>query len=394
MQYVGGKEMKDWALHRFDEVFDLQMGKTPDRKTPQYFGGDNVWVSIRDMSKKEIFDSNEHITDEAVVATNIRKVKKGTVIMSFKLTVGKCAIAAKDLYTNEAIMAFNLKEGYDISADFLYYYLQGYKWEGANKAVMGLTLNKATISQHKIGFPSLPVQQSIVAELDKINELISLKKAQLSDYDRLTQSIFYNMFGNPVENEKGWIVKSIEEICSSIVRGPFGSALKKDFFVKPDSTTYKIYEQKHAIQKDATIGSYYVTEDKFKELSRFEVKPNDIIMSCSGTIGELYRIPSTAEKGLMNQALLKFTLSEDIHYQYFLYLMEYIKKDFTVRGTGLQNIGSVKIIKNMSFGLPPLSLQQEFANRIEAIEKQKNHLNTTLKDLETLLASRMQHWFE
>lgn len=394
MQYVGGKEMKDWALHRFDEVFDLQMGKTPDRKTPQYFGGDNVWVSIRDMSKKEIFDSNEHITDEAVVATNIRKVKKGTVIMSFKLTVGKCAIAAKDLYTNEAIMAFNLKEGYDISADFLYYYLQGYKWEGANKAVMGLTLNKATISQHKIGFPSLPEQQSIVAELDKINELISLKKAQLSDYDRLTQSIFYNMFGNPVENEKGWIVKSIEEICSSIVRGPFGSALKKDFFVKPDSTTYKIYEQKHAIQKDATIGSYYVTEDKFKELSRFEVKPNDIIMSCSGTIGELYRIPSTAEKGLMNQALLKFTLSEDIHYQYFLYLMEYIKKDFTVRGTGLQNIGSVKIIKNMSFGLPPLSLQQEFANRIEAIEKQKNHLNTTLKDLETLLASRMQHWFE
>ena len=117
-------------------------------------------------------------------------------------------------------------------------------------------------------------------------------------------------------------------------------------------------------------------------------------MSCSGTIGELYRIPSTAEKGLMNQALLKFTLSEDIHYQYFLYLMEYIKKDFTVRGTGLQNIGSVKIIKKMSFGLPPLSLQQEFANRIEAIEKQKNHLNTTLKDLETLLASRMQHWFE
>lgn len=386
--------MKDWTLHRFDEVFDLQMGKTPDRKTPQYFGGDNVWVSIRDMNKKEIFDSNEHITDEAVVATNIRKVKKGTVIMSFKLTVGKCAIAAKDLYTNEAIMAFNLKEGYDISADFLYYYLQGYKWEGANKAVMGLTLNKATISQHKIGFPSLPEQQSIVAELDKINELISLKKAQLSDLDRLTQSIFYNMFGNPVENEKGWIVKSIEEICSSIVRGPFGSALKKDFFVKPDTTTYKIYEQKHAIQKDATIGSYYVTEDKFKELSRFEVKPNDIIMSCSGTIGELYRIPSTAEKGLMNQALLKFTLSEDIHYQYFLYLMEYIKKDFTVRGTGLQNIGSVKIIKKMSFGLPPLSLQQEFANRIEAIEKQKNHLNTTLKDLETLLASRMQHWFE
>ncbi len=273
-------------------------------------------------------------------------------------------------------------------------YLRGETFKLQSKTTGIHNLDFKGYNRLPIPIPSLSEQQSIVAELDKINELISLKKAQLSDLDRLTQSIFYNMFGNPVENEKGWIVKSIEEICSSIVRGPFGSALKKDFFVKPDTTTYKIYEQKHAIQKDATIGSYYVTEDKFKELSRFEVKPNDIIMSCSGTIGELYRIPSTAEKGLMNQALLKFTLSEDIHYQYFLYLMEYIKKDFTVRGTGLQNIGSVKIIKKMSFGLPPLSLQQEFANRIEAIEKQKNHLNTTLKDLETLLASRMQHWFE
>lgn len=157
-----------WILHRFDEVFDLQMGKTPDRKTPKYFGGDNVWVSIRDMVGKEISDSNEHITDDAVIATNIRKVKKGTVIMSFKLTVGKCAIAAKDLYTNEAIMAFNLKEGYEVNSDFLYFYLQVYKWEGANKAVMGLTLNKATISMQKIGFPPLSDQQEFAKRIDVI----------------------------------------------------------------------------------------------------------------------------------------------------------------------------------------------------------------------------------
>ena len=74
--------------------------------------------------------------------------------------------------------------------------------------------------------------------------------------------------------------------------------------------------------------------------------------------------------------------------------MEYVKKDFTVRGSGLQNIGSVKIIKNMSFGLPPLSLQQSFARKIEAIEQQKTQITATIKDLETLLASRMQYWFD
>ena len=88
--------------------------------------------------------------------------------MSFKLTVGKCAIAAKDLYTNEAIMAFNLKEGYEVNSDFLYFYLQVYKWEGANKAVMGLTLNKAIISMQKIGFPPLSDQQEFAKRIDVI----------------------------------------------------------------------------------------------------------------------------------------------------------------------------------------------------------------------------------
>ena len=110
-----------WEYKRFDEVFDLQMGKTPDRKQLDYFNGNNVWASIRDLTEKELNDSNEHISDKAIKETNIRKVSKGTVLMSFKLTVGKCAIAARDLYTNEAIMAFNLKEGYDIDSSFLYY---------------------------------------------------------------------------------------------------------------------------------------------------------------------------------------------------------------------------------------------------------------------------------
>lgn len=383
-----------WEYKRFDEVFNLQMGKTPDRKNLDYFGGKNVWISIRDLGDKEVSESNEHITDKAVSDTNIRKVKKGTVIMSFKLTVGKCGIAAKDLYTNEAIMAFNTKEGYDINSSFLYYYLQCYNWKGSNKAVMGITLNKATISKHHINIPPKSTQLTIVSELDKINELIRLKKEQLKDYDNIAQSIFYEMFGDPVENEKGWEVTSLENVCSSIVRGPFGSALKKEFFVLPDDTNYKVYEQKHAIQKDANIGNYYVTVDKFKELSRFEVKAGDIIMSCSGTIGELFVIPSNAEKGLMNQALLKFTLNDYICKDYFLFLMESVKKNFTIRGTGLQNIGSVKIIKVMKFGLPPLPLQHLFAQRIEQIEHQKSAVAKAITDLETLLASRMQYWFE
>ncbi len=291
--------------------------------------------------------------------------------------------------------AFGLNSNQNLLASkYLYYFCLNYDFNRHNKAVTIPSLTKVDLLKIEMPLPPKPTQLAIVAELDKINELIQLKKQQLKDYDQLAQSIFYEMFGDPVENEKGWEVKNIESVCSSIVRGPFGSALKKDFFVPKNNSTYKIYEQKNAIQKNASIGSYYITEERFKELSRFELLPGDIIMSCSGTIGELYRIPVNAEKGIMNQALLKFSLLKQINFLYFLYLMDYVKKEFTIRGSGLQNIGSVKIIKSMKFGLPPLPLQQQFAARIEAIERQKQQVSETIKDLETLLASRMQYWFD
>ena len=226
-----------------------------------------------------------------------------------------------------------------------------------------------------------------------ISGVIEKKKQQLKELDSLAQSLFYEMFGNPVENDKGWEVKTIEGLCSSIVRGPFGSALKKEFFIEPNPTAYKVYEQKHAIQKNSEIGTYYISAERFETLSRFEVREGDIIMSCSGTIGEFFEIPIGAEKGIMNQALLKFTLNKRIEKIYFLFAMEWVKNNFEKKGTGLQNIGSVGTIKKTEISLPPLSLQQEFASKIEAIERQKEMIKQSLKDTETLFDSRMNFYF-
>lgn len=271
-----------WEYKKFDEVFNLQMGKTPNRKNPDYFGGKNVWISIRDLGDKEVLESNEHITDKAVSDTNIRKVKKGTVIMSFKLTVGKCGIAAKDLYTNEAIMAFNTKEGYDINSSFLYYYLQCYNWEGSNKAVMGITLNKATISKQHINIPPKSTQLAIVSELDKINELIRLKKEQLKDFDNLAQSLFYEIFGDPVENEKGWEVKKLNEIVSDNCSISYGIVQPGDGIengvpvVRPvDMTGTFVYRQ----------GLKNTTKEISDSYKRTILKGNEILMCVRGTTG-------------------------------------------------------------------------------------------------------------
>jgi type I restriction enzyme S subunit len=254
-------------------------------------------------------------------------------------------------------------------------------------------LKFSDLSNFLIPIPPLPEQERIVSELDCINGILEKKREQIKELDALAQSIFYHMFGDPVTNEKGWEVSTIENVCSSIVRGPFGSALKKEFFVEASDDTYKVYEQKHAIQKDATIGTYYVSSEMYKTLSRFEIKEGDIIMSCSGTIGEFFEIPIGAEKGIMNQALLKFTLNNHIDKSFFLFAMGCVKENFEKKGSGLQNIGSVKTIKGTTISFPPLSLQQSFATKIAAIEKQKELIKRSIAEVETLLASRMQHYF-
>lgn len=384
----------DWTYKRFDEVFDLQMGKTPDRKKLQFFEGDNVWVSIRDMVSKEIDDSNEHISDSAVTSTNIRKVKKGTVIMSFKLTVGKCAIAARDLYTNEAIMAFNLKEGFDIKPDFLYYYLLGYRWEGANKAVMGMTLNKATISQHKIGYPHSSIQLSIVAELNKINDLIGQKKSQLKDLDSLARSIFYDMFGDPVDNEKGWEVKNMVDLCTNIVDCPHSTPKKSDFVT--DYPCIRTSELKGGSITWDTM-QYLEKEEYEKRIARLKPEAGDIVFGREGSIGDAVILPKgynfslgqrtmllrANTKILSNVFLHRVILSEWIKQQ-----IEYVNVSSTVAHV------NIKDFKQFTVPLPPLPLQQSFAAKIAALEQKKQMIKASIKDLETLLASRMQFWFE
>ena len=358
---------EDWDIRLFKDVFDLQMGKTPDRKNFSLFEGDNTWVSIKDLDGKYISSSKECISDEA--AKNIKLVKRGTVIMSFKLTVGKTAIAGKDLYTNEAIMAFNLRNGYDIDASFLYYYLKNYRWEGSNKAVMGITLNKATISKHKIAIPPKPTQLSIVSELDKLNELIRIKKEQLKDYDTLAQSIFYEMFGDPVVNEKGWEVKKFGDLFKLKSGDGLSS---KDF----NTGIYPVYGGNG-------ISGYH---------NSFNMKGCYIIIGRVGVYcGNVRKVDG--EFWLTDNAFRLIYKENEQNSFFILYLLNILDLH-QYANAAAQPVISNLTLKSINVPLPPLSLQQSFAHKIEQIDRQKAEVQKTITDLETLLAARMQHWFD
>ena len=276
---------------------------------------------------------------------------------------------------------------------YLYYFCCNFNFLSLNTTVTIPSLTKANLLKIEIQLPTLSKQGEIISILDNVERLIEIKRSEEAEIESLVKSRFIELFGNPETNPNGWEKVTVGDVCSSIVRGPFGSALKKDFFVEPSDTTYKVYEQKHAIQKSATIGTYYVTEEKYQELKRFECVSGDILMSCSGTMGELYQLPEGCERGIINQALCKFTLNDKMLPICFLTYMEQTIGNLETKGSGIKNIAAVSYVKAMPINLPPMSVQLEFENFCKQTDKSKLIIKEQLEQLEILKKSLMQKYF-
>lgn len=285
------------------------------------------------------------------------------------------------------------KEDVDIDVTYLYYAIDSMNLA---KYYSGATIPHIYYKDYQkepINVPCLAIQREIANAFMKIDQMIDWRNQQLQKLDELVKSRFVEMFGDPEINPYGWEQVTVEDVCTSIVRGPFGSALKKEFFVEPDQTTYKVYEQKHAIQKSAVIGTYYVSAEKYNELRRFECHPGDILMSCSGTMGELYQLPPDSEKGIINQALCKFTLNSRMLPIAFLAYMKETIGNLETKGSGIQNIAAVSYVKAMPINLPPMTVQNQFAAFVEQTDKSKLAVQKSLEQLEILKKSLMQAYF-
>jgi type I restriction enzyme S subunit len=154
-------------------------------------------------------------------------------------------------------------------------------------------------------------------------------------------------------------------------KGPFGSALTKDMFVPKGNGAVKVYEQKNAIQKNASIGDYYITREYFEtKMSSFEVHPGDVIVSCAGTIGEAFVLPDNIEQGIINQALMRMRLFKPIYVPYFLMYFDVVLKQNArsgSKGSAIKNIPPFDVLKRYPVPLPPLAEQKRIVDKLEKI---------------------------
>lgn len=171
-------------------------------------------------------------------------------------------------------------------------------------------------------------------------------------------------------------------------KGPFGSSLIKAMFVQKGDDTYKVYEQKNAIQKDHELGSYYISKEKYCSLSSFAVHPYDIIVSCAGTIGETYVLPQNIQEGIINQALMLIRLyNREIERFYLLYFDFILKQEAykESKGTAIKNIPPFDVLKNFLIPIPPKEEQNRILSEVDKWMSFVNAIETNSNDLQTII---------
>ena len=181
----------------------------------------------------------------------------------------------------------------------------------------------------------------------------------------------------PFEVPPSWALIRLDDI-GIYRKGPFGSSLTKSMFVPKGADTVKVYEQKNAIQKDHTLGTYYITRQYYESKMRsFTVEPGDILVSCAGTIGETYVLPEQIELGIINQALMRMTIFAPIDLDYFLLYFDYVLKQTakeSSKGSAIKNIPPFEIFKKLILPLPPLEEQKRIVEKVRELESLCNSL--------------------
>lgn len=241
----------EWV--KLGDAFELRMGKTPSRKNMAYWrNGKYDWVSIADLGAfdKYVAATKEQISDAAIVESRIKPAPANTVLMSFKLSIGKAAITRSPVFTNEAIMALVDRGKYRIDPTFIYHQCKAKDWTaGSNTAVMGKTLNKKTLSETRIYLPGFEKQIQIAAELDYLDEQIASANAVSERLDALVKSRFIEMFGDPNSKQ-----------CEAFIEDAF--------FIRDDLRKPLSGKERDAM-KTGELYPYYGANGKVDDINQF-----------------------------------------------------------------------------------------------------------------------------
>jgi len=402
-----GKLPEGWVPCKLgDTLLKIVGGGTPSKAIPGYYRGDIPWMSVKDMNKHTLIDTVDHITPDAVKNSSTNIIPAGVPIIATRMSLGKVVTASFDSAINQDLKALFLANGIERNFFIHWYRAQAQLIEslGTGTTVKGIRLE--VLDSLAMNLPPLAEQKIIAEKLDSLLAQVDSSKARLEKIPKILKRFRQAVLASAVSGSLTKIWREINDIPNwdvtdwesilrskkdSFKRGPFGSSLKKSMFV---SEGYKVYEQYCPINDDCSYARYFITEEKFYEMKSFEVLDGDFLISCSGvSLGRITQVPKNSEKGIINQALLRVRINNEIYLDDFFVLLFrspiFQKKIFdNSTGSAIPNLKGVKKLKAMEVPLLCLNEQHEIVRRVEqlfayadTIEKQVNNALARVNNL-------------
>lgn len=344
------------------------------------------------------YDKMNYITINKYNSLGSGKIIKNDILFCLRGSLGKYAIVAEDSMGAIASSLVIIRPFQNADNRFIAHFLSSAKIKEYiaknNNGSSQPNLSAKSVASFIIPLPPLSTQLAIVTELDKINELIRLKKEQLKNFDNLAQSLFYEMFGDPVENEMGWEVKKLNEIVSDNCSISYGIVQPGDGVENGVPVVRPVDMTKTFVSRKGLKNTTKEISDSYK---RTILKGNEILMCVRGTTGLISMATPELQGCNVTRGIAPIECGPTcdkwfVFYQILNPAIQHHIAEYT-RGIALKQI-NMKDVRDIPLCLPPLPLQRLFAQRIEQIEREKSEVQKSIQDLEILLASRMQYWFE
>ena len=364
--------------YKLKDIFDLQMGKTPSRNNSEYWNTeDHKWISIADLTRtgKYISETKEYLSENAIQKSGIKVIPANTVVMSFKLSIGKTAITAEDMYSNEAIMAFLDKRVVEVLPEYILYMFKFKNWdEGSNKAVMGKTLSKAILSEIEIDICPIEEQRVIVDVLDKMMLALENRENELFLLDDLIKARFVEMFGDLMLNSYEWPVVKISDI-STFLKSGLSRKLSDDDIGLPVIRSGNIQNGQFVY---SDVKYWYKDDPQGSNTKDYVLEEGDVLVNfinSASQIGKTAIFRDTGRECIYTTNIFRMKLTDNCNEYYYNW---FAMSDYYYRQ--LQNIiqpavnqasfTTVNFLK-LNVPLPPIELQNEFADFVHKVDKSK-----------------------
>jgi len=378
----------------------MKSGGTPSRKNPSFYEGEIPWAKISDLEFSPdgyIYDTKEHITQEALASINNRFFDAGTLFLAMYGSVGKTGISKIPMTTNQAILGINIKEKDLLDINYLKYWFKTIKQSLLDRAVGAAlpNISLTIVKDLKIPLPPLEQQKKIAAILDAADTCRQKTKALITKYDDLTQSLFLDMFGDPVTNPKGWEHHKLESLC--------GVGSSKRVFVS------ELVESGVPFYRGTEVGKLgeglpifpklFITESHYKEVKAHGGVPKigDLLMPSICPDGRIFRVineqPFYFKDGRVLWIKVDRAKISSVFLRYLLKELFFANYHNIASGTTFAEL-KIVALKKIKILLPPLVLQNEFEKRIEALNKQKAQAQDSLAQAEDLFNSLLQRAFK